>query len=66
MPRAREQLLVEARDGRATRFYVLLGGQAIQRSVAQVVGPPLERMRFDCAMQLECGQVEGPSTLATQ
>ena len=51
-------------DGCATRFYVPGRSRGLARVIA-VLDPALSGMRFECALELGCGSIQGPDTLAT-
>jgi hypothetical protein len=56
------QVVVE--DGCPSRFYVPGIGNPLER-VSAVLGPALSDKRFECAVDLSCGLIQGPDTLAT-
>jgi hypothetical protein len=51
-------------DGCPSRFYVPGSSNPLER-VSAVLGPALADKRFECAVDLSCGRIQGPDTLAT-
>ena len=51
-------------DGCPSQFYVPGSSDPLAR-VSAVLGPALADKRFECAVNLSCGRIQGPDTLAT-
>jgi hypothetical protein len=49
-------------DGCPSRFYVPGSSDPLER-VSAVLGPALTGKRFECAVNLSCGRIQGPDTL---